>query len=93
MGSKNRAALPGGALSDRVSENDRRTPTKITLNGYAVSHRTVREMQESGELPGRVRVRSSQYLNKLVEQDHRRVKRGIRPLPGFKGFDHAAVNH
>src|SRR5439155_18662803 len=33
------------------------------------SHRAALEMKEAGELPGRVRVRSSQYLNNLVEQD------------------------
>jgi len=48
-------------------------------------------MQEAGELPSRVRVRSSQYLNNLVEQDHRRVKQRIRPMLGFKRFDHAAI--
>src|SRR6516165_5295209 len=58
---------------------------------YAASHRAVREMKETGELPRRVRVRSSQYLNNLVEQDHRRIKQRIRPMLGFKCFDHAAV--
>ena len=48
-----------------------RVPTKITLDAYAASHRAVREMKQTGELPGRVTVRSSQYLNNLVEQDHR----------------------
>jgi transposase-like protein len=68
-----------------------RVPTKITLDAYAASHPAVREMQEDGELPGRVKVRSSQYLNNLVEQDHRRVKQRIRPMLGFKRFDNAAV--
>jgi hypothetical protein len=49
------------------------------------------ELKETGELPGRVRVRSSQYLNHLVEQDHRRIKQRIRPMLGLKRFDHAAV--
>ena len=66
-------------------------PTKITLDAYAASHRAVREMKEDGELPGRVKVRSSQYLNNLVEQDHRRVKQRIRPMLGFKRFDNAVV--
>ena len=70
---------------------NRRTPTKITLDGYAASHRAVREMKETGELPRRVKVRSSQYLNNLVEQDHRRIKQRIRPMLGFKRFDHAAI--
>jgi transposase-like protein len=68
-----------------------RKPTKITLDAYAASHRAVREMKEAGELSKRVRVRSSQYLNNLIEQDHRRVKQRIRPMLGFKRFDNAAV--
>ena len=64
---------------------------EITLDTYAASHRAVREMKEDAELPGRVKVRSSQYLNNLVEQDHRRVKQRIRPMLGFKRFDNAVV--
>ena len=33
----------------------------------------------------------SQYLNNLIEQDHRRVKQRIRPMLGFKRFDNAVV--
>jgi transposase-like protein len=81
----------------RSAMKNTRVPTKVTLDAYAASHRAVREMQEmqemqeEGELPRRVKVRSSQYLNNLVEQDHRRVKQGIRPMPGFKRFDNAAI--
>jgi transposase-like protein len=32
-----------------------------------------------------------QYLNNRIEQDHRRVKRRIRPMLGFKRFETAAV--
>jgi putative transposase len=31
-------------------------------------------------------VRQSKYLNNLVEQDHRAVKRVVRPMLGFKSF-------
>jgi hypothetical protein len=41
-------------------------------------------MKEDGELPCRVKVRSSQYLNNLVEQDHRRVKQRTRPMLGIE---------
>jgi transposase-like protein len=30
-------------------------------------------------------------LNNVIEQDHRRVKQRVRPLLGFKRFDHAAL--
>jgi len=49
-----------------------RIPTKITLNAYAASPRAVADWKQAGELPKRVKVRSSKYLNHLIEQDHRR---------------------
>jgi transposase-like protein len=48
-------------------------------------------MKQDRELPRRVQVRSSQYLNNLIEQDHRRVKQRTRPMLGFKRFDNAVV--
>ena len=75
----------------RSAVKNTRVPTKITLDAYAASHRAVREMKQESELPCRVKVRSSQYLNNLIEQDHRRVKQRIRPMLGFKRFDNAVV--
>ena len=37
-----------------------------------------------------IELRQSKYLNNLVEQDHRSVKRRIQPMMGFKSFDCAA---
>ncbi|AJJ63967.1 integrase core domain protein [Yersinia aldovae 670-83] len=34
-------------------------------------------------------VRQNKYLNNLVEQDHRNIKRRIRPMLGFKSFRQA----
>jgi transposase-like protein len=51
----------------RSAMKNRRTSTQITLDSYAASHRAVRESKETGELPCRARVRSSQYLNNLVQ--------------------------
>jgi transposase-like protein len=41
-------------------------PRTVTLDGYAASHRAVREMKTDGELPGVTKVRSSKYLNNLI---------------------------
>ena len=51
-------------------------PQTITLDGYAASHRAVRELKADGSLPMDTKVRSSEYLNNLIEQDHRSLKRG-----------------
>jgi transposase-like protein len=61
------------------------------LDGYAASHRAVREMKADGELPPDTKLRSSKYLNNLVEQDHRGVKLRIGPMLGFKRFRTAAI--
>jgi putative transposase len=34
----------------------------------------------------RVKIRQCKYLNNIVEQDHRFIKRIIRPMLGFKSF-------
>jgi len=34
-----------------------------------------------------IELRQSKYLNNLVEQDHRAIKRIVRPMLGFKDFD------
>jgi hypothetical protein len=52
----------------RKTIKSQRIPTKITLEAYAASHRAVTELKENGELPKRVRVRTSKYLPK---QRHR----------------------
>ena len=33
-----------------------------------------------------IELRQSKYLNNLVEQDHRAIKRVVRPMMGFKSF-------
>jgi transposase-like protein len=67
------------------------TPGTITLDGYAASHRAVREMKGDGQLPTDTKLRSSKYLNNLIEQDHRGVKLRIGPMLGFKRFRTAAI--
>ena len=38
-----------------------------------------------------IELRQSKYLNNLVEQDHRAIKRVVRPMLGFKCFRCARV--
>jgi transposase-like protein len=54
-------------------------PRTITLDGYAASHRAVREMKADGQLPADMKLRSSKYL---IEQDHRGVKLRVGPCWG-----------
>ena len=38
-----------------------------------------------------IQIRQIKYLNNIVEQDHRTVKRLVRPMPGFKSYRPAPV--
>ncbi|HEX3399914.1 MAG TPA: IS6 family transposase [Acetobacteraceae bacterium] len=67
------------------------TPRTITLDGYPAPHRPVREMKTDDELAADTKLRSSKYLNNLIEQDHRGVKLRIGPMLGFKWFRTAAI--
>jgi transposase-like protein len=73
----------------RKAMGQQRLPTKIPLDAYAASHRAVADLKKNGELPKRVRVRSSKYLT--IEQDHRRLKQRLGPMLGLKSFRTAAV--
>ena len=67
------------------------SPRVTTLDGYVASHRAVAKLKAAGTLPRRVRIRSSKYLNNVIEQDHRRIKQRIRPMLGFKRFETATM--
>jgi transposase-like protein len=61
------------------------------MDGYAASHRAVREMKADGELLADTKLRQSKYLNNLIEQDHGGVKPRIGSMLGFKWLGTAAV--
>ena len=66
-------------------------PRVITLDAYAASHRAITELQSTGTLVRCVEIRSSSYLNNVVEQDHRRIKQRVRTTLGFKRFEIAEI--
>jgi len=68
-----------------------RVPRTITLDGYRASHRAVRELRAEDRKLRAVTVRSCQYLNNIVEQDHRGMKRRLQPMLGLKNFGHAVI--
>jgi transposase-like protein len=46
---------------------------------------------EISMLPEDTKVRSSKYLNNLIEQDHRHIKSRTNAMPGLKRFRSAAT--
>jgi transposase-like protein len=89
--SQTRDVAAAKAFFKQAIRHEGRSPHTITIDGYAASHRAVREMRTDGLLPQRTVVRSSKYLNNLIEQDHRGVKSRTRPMLGFKNCESAAI--
>ena len=64
-------------------------PEKITVDKSGANTAAIVSIQvESGLSIG---LRQSKYLNNIVEQDHRAIKRIVRPMLGFKSFACARV--
>ena len=58
----------------------------ITVDKNAAYPKAVTDMKKNGELWRQSRLRQVKYLNNIVEQDHRWVKRLTGPGLGFGGF-------
>jgi transposase-like protein len=62
-------------------------PEKVTIDKRGANKAAIDEINAKGEIP--VVVRQVKYLNNIVEQDHRAVKRMTKPMLGFKSFQSA----
>src|SRR5499433_924260 len=62
-------------------------PETITIDGSDANEAAIKRYNE--EHGTTIAIRQVKYLNNVVEQDHRAVKRVTRPMLGFKSFDAA----
>jgi transposase-like protein len=68
-----------------------RFPDKINVDGYAATHLALRNLGKKDRRWRSVEVRSNRYLNNIVEQDHRAIKRRCASMLGLKSFRSAAI--
>ena len=59
-------------------------PEKVTLDKSSANKAAMDEINARGEMP--IIVRQIKYLNNIVEQDHRAIKRVTKPMLNFKSF-------
>jgi transposase-like protein len=62
-------------------------PDKITIDGSDANAAAIKSYNDDHGTS--IDIRQIKYLNNIVEQDHRGVKRVTRPMLGFKAFDAA----
>jgi transposase-like protein len=73
-------------------------PERIVIDGSQTNREAILSCDTTDRLQDRsrrklkpIRIRQSAYLNNRIEQDHRAIKRRIRPMLGFKSSNSARV--
>ncbi len=69
-------------------------PKRITIDksrSNAAGIKEVNKIFKRLQLPVKIDTVRSKYLNNIIEQDHRFIKRLMRPMLGFKNFISAAA--
>ncbi len=61
---------------------------KVTMDKSGANKSAIDQIDQNNDID--VEVRQIKYLNNIVEQDHRAIKRNTRPKLGFKSFRAAA---
>jgi len=64
-------------------------PRVITSDKYPATGAAIKEMIYEQNLPNKTLHRQQQYLNNILEQDHRFIKRKTRPMLGFERIETA----
>ena len=59
-------------------------PEKVTMDKSGANKAAIDDINDG--LENSIVVRQVKYLNNIVEQDHRAIKRVTRPMLGFKSF-------
>jgi len=62
-------------------------PRVINVDGHPAYASAMAELKDSGELSRRCRCRTAPYLNNIIEQDHRFIKKRITASLGFRSAE------
>ncbi len=65
------------------------TPRVINVDKNPAYPKAMDELKAEGQLPQGCQLRPVKYLNNLIEQDHRFIKRRVKPGLGFYSFQTA----
>ncbi|PGZ95174.1 IS6 family transposase [Bacillus pseudomycoides] len=66
-------------------------PRVITVDKNPAYPLAIQELKEEKRMPEGIQIRKSKYLNNIVEQDHRFIKKRVRSMLGLKSFRTATL--
>jgi len=72
-----------------LSGAGRHRPRVINVDGHPAYARAISELKQTGDLARRCPCRPSPYLNNIIEQDHRFIKKRIAASLGFRSAEGA----
>jgi transposase, IS6 family len=78
-----------GILQLAITQASRVRPRVINVDGHPAYPAPVADLKHSGALGRRCRCRRSQYMNNILEQDHRYVKKRVVASQWFRSVDGA----
>ena len=61
-------------------------PEKTAIDKSGSNISALKDLNEGVPKEQKIEVRQNKYLNNLVEQDHRFIKKRVKPMLGFKNF-------
>ena len=67
-------------------------PRVINVDGHPAYASAIADLKQTGELGRRCRCRTAPYLNNIIEQDHRFIKKRITASLGFPVFATESAN-
>jgi transposase, IS6 family len=84
--SEEHMAQPPASAASTTTRSVLRVINTDKISAYP---KAVAELKAAGVLPEHVELRQVKYLNNLIEQDHRFIKRLVKPGLGFSSFETA----
>ncbi len=72
-----------------MSSNHNQIPRVITVDKNPTYPPAIDELKNEKNLFKNVEIRQVRYLNNIIEQDHRSIKRIVNPILGFQSFQSA----
>jgi transposase, IS6 family len=86
LSARHDAAAAKRFFQKALSSPDRPTPRVINVDKIPSYPPVVEVLKSEGTLRRRCQLRPVQYLNNILEQDHRAIKRRVRASQGFRSF-------
>jgi transposase-like protein len=69
-------------LRKAIGENGK--PSLVNIDQSGANQAGLKQLNRNHNT--RMTIRQGKYLNNIIEQDHRRIKRKMRPMLGFTNF-------